>query len=198
MLILILLGLQAKALEAQGGPSRLSGPEKRQLAAIAREPIAAAIEMRPMREPQVSQRLMAAQPVAVSIYLDGKLLARSWELARPGPLAAQTSSLAASLLTSPNYGKPPDASALPNVKVGVSVFYRFRQIKDDTELEEGEGAVVMSGFREGVAVPADLPPGHKPGDLLSLASEVGGMRPGAWLLPEAAILAAQADDEREK
>jgi hypothetical protein len=131
------------------------------------------------------------------MYLDGKLIARSFELARPGPLAAQISALAASLLDSPDYGTPPAAGDLAKVKMGFCVFYQWREIKDDSELREGEGAAVVSGFREGVASPADAPSG-KASDILSFAAQVGGMRPGAWLLPEATILASVVDDEREK
>jgi hypothetical protein len=82
--------------------------------------------------------------------------------------------------------------------MGVHVFYRFRQIKDETELVEGEGVVVLNGFKEGVGVPSDLPPGSKATDLLSFASEVGGLRPAGWMIPESSLLAALVDDEREK
>jgi hypothetical protein len=197
--LLLLAVLLPARLEAQGGPPRLSGPEKRQLSAIAREPIAAVLEDRAPRQPTVGQRLLAQQPVCVSMYLDGKLVARSWELEMPGPLSVQVSALAASLLTGPGYGAAPDLTDLARVKIGVSVFYRpFRQIKDDSELEEGHGVVVLNGFRVGVAVPLDVAPGSKPADLLSFASGVGGMRPGGWLLPESSLLSAVVDDEREK
>jgi hypothetical protein len=129
------------------------------------------------------------------MYLDGKLLARSWELARPGPLAGQAMLLSASMLDSPNYGNAPDPAVLSRVKVGVGVFYRFKEIKDETGLGDGEGVVVMNGFKEGVALPNDLPQGYKPQELLSFASQTGGMRPGAWLLPEATLLCAVVDEE---
>jgi hypothetical protein len=204
LILIIILGLTLFApalvtsLEAQGAPARLSGVEKRQLLAIAKEPLLSAIESRPPREPAVGQRLNIPQPVAVSMYLDGKLIARSWELARPGPLVVQVSSLAAALLTGPNYGNVPDPGILSQVKIGVSVFYRFREIKDDRDLGGGEGVVVMSGFREGVGVPQDVPEGAKPADLLSFASVVGGMRPGTWMLPESTLLSGTVDDEREE
>jgi AMMECR1 domain-containing protein len=132
------------------------------------------------------------------MYLDGKLIARAWELARPGALTSQVSSLSASLLFSPKYGAPPAPEDLDKVKMGVTVFYRFHEIKDETELNEGEGVVVMNGFKEGVGVPGDIEEGGKATELLGFASVVGGMREGAWLLPESTILAATVDDEREK
>jgi hypothetical protein len=139
---------------------------------------------------------MASQAVAVSLYLDGRLLARSWELARPGPLAAQAMLLGASLLQSPDYGTPPGPDDLARVTVGVSVFYRFREIKDEGDLSGGDGVVVINGFKEGVAVPGDVDSPGDPTAILSFASEVAGMRPGAWMLPGTSLLAAQVDEER--
>ncbi|MDR1167161.1 MAG: hypothetical protein LBO66_15075 [Deltaproteobacteria bacterium] len=194
----LLCALSAPLGAQEGSLRRLTGPEKAQLLAIAREPLDASLEGRPIRDPTVGDRLLAVHPLLVSLYLEGKLVARCFELQRPGPLAIQAMSLAARLLESPQYGAAPDPAVLPGAKIAVAILGRFKEIESDLDLREGEGVVVLSGFKEGVAVWGDLAPGQGAKDLLSLASVVAGMRPGGWLTPSATLLSAPADEARER
>jgi hypothetical protein len=178
-------------------PGRLTGLEKQQLLAIAAEPVAAVREGREPRVPQVTGTLAASLPLAVSLYLDGKLIARHWEIQRPGPLASSALILAAQALSQPRWGAAPRSTDIPRVKCGILVLHGFVEIRDDTELPEGYGAVVMNGFKEGVAGPMDADPGAKASAVLSFASEMAGMRPGGWLVPESALFASPADEARE-
>ncbi|MDR2611282.1 MAG: hypothetical protein LBG06_00015 [Deltaproteobacteria bacterium] len=190
------LAAQGPFPQTRGG--RLSGLEKQQLLAIAAEPLAAIREGREPRMPQVSGNLAASLPLAVSLYLDGELVARSWEIKRPGPLAASAMALAARALTGPSWGSPTAAADVPRLKAGILVLHGFIQIKDDTQLPDGHGAVVMNGFKEGVAGPMDAPPGAKPSEILSFASRMAGMRPGGWMIPESTLFASPADEAREE
>jgi hypothetical protein len=106
--------------------------------------------------------------------------------------------LVSQALSAPKWGTPPAAVDVPRVKVGILVLHGFVAIKDDSELPEGHGAVVMNGFQEGVAGPMDAPDGQKPADILSFASRMAGMRPGGWLIPETALFASPADEAREQ
>jgi hypothetical protein len=186
------------AQQPQPRAGRLNGLEKQQLLAIAREPLSAIAEGREPRTPQASGTLTASLPLAVSLYLDGKLIARSWEIQRPGPLAESAMALAARALSSPKWGAPPATVDVPRVKAGITVLHGFVEIKDDKELPGGYGAVVMNGFKEGVAGPMDVMPGAPGSAILAFASEMAGMRPGGWLVPETALFASPADEAREE
>jgi hypothetical protein len=177
--------------------ARLSGLEKNQLLAIAAEPLAAIREGREPRLPEAAGALSAPLPLAVSLFLDGKLIARHWEIRSPGPLAASAMALTAQALTSPKWGAPPAAEDIPRVRCGILVMHGFVEIKDDSELPADHGAVVMNGFKEGVAGPMDVLPGARPAEILSFASEMAGMRPGGWLVPESVLFASPADEARE-
>ncbi|MDR1314438.1 MAG: hypothetical protein LBQ12_12310 [Deltaproteobacteria bacterium] len=191
------LGAQAPAQPQQPRAGRLTGLEKQQLLSIAAEPVAALREGREPRVPQVTGTLAASLPLVVSLYLDGKLVARHWEIQRPGPLASSAMILSAQALAQPRWGKAPLPTDAPRLKCGILVMHGFVEIKDDSELPDGYGAVVMNGFKEGVAGPMDVDPGAKPSAVLSFASEIAGMRPGGWLVPESALFASPADEARE-
>jgi hypothetical protein len=185
-------------LEAQGGGIALTGPEKKQLLAIAREPLSAALEGRPVLTPNVGQRLMVRKPVVVSLFLDGKLIARSWEIKEYGPLATQIMGLSSLFLSSPQFGRIPEPEELSRGKIHLAILGRFNQVPDDKAVGEGEGVVILNGFKEGVATPMDIPPGGSIQDMLRIASEIAGLRPNAWLLPETSILTSPADEALEE
>jgi hypothetical protein len=159
--------------------------------------VAAIREGREPRSPQVTGTLAASLPLAVSLYLDGKLVARHWEIQRPGPLAPSAIILAAQALSQPRWGAAPKSTDVPRVKVGILVMHGFVEIKDDAELPPGHGAVVMNGFKEGLAGPMDVDPEAKSSAILSFASEMAGMRPGGWMVPGSTLFASPADEARE-
>jgi hypothetical protein len=178
--------------------SKFTGPEKLELIAIAREPVAAAFEGRAPRSPLPNPKYNRAYPLVVSLFLNGELVARSWEIQRPAPLIDSLPSLVSQVLTDPKYGRVITPEEEESVKFGVGVFSRFEQIQDDKGVKQGDGVVVLVGFKEGVALPSDVPTGAAAADLLSRASEIGNMRKGGWLLPNASIFRAYVDEVIEK
>jgi hypothetical protein len=195
--MMAVLAVEAGA-AAQAGPGRLTGLEKQHLLAIAAEPVAALREGRPPRAPQVSGALTRSLPLAVSLYLDGRLISRHWEIRQPGPLSQSAMLLAAQALSNPRWGVAPTPADAPRLKAGITVLHGFFEIKDDNSLPEGHGVVVMNGFKEGLAGPMDVAEGAGPSELLAFASQIAGMRPGGWLVPETVIFASPADEAREE
>ncbi|MDR2352167.1 MAG: hypothetical protein LBF22_03235 [Deltaproteobacteria bacterium] len=193
--LLVFILAFATPLWAQMG--NLGGPEKKQLLAIAREPITAALEGRSPRSPSVGPALQAAHPLVVSFYLDGKLYARGFELENPGPLFAQAMALTVKLLNEPNWGTTPPPEILPQLKIGLAVLHRFLEIPDDKALNDMESVIILNGFNIGVAVPSDLPPGGTKKDLFTQASLVAGLRPGAWLLPDSTLISSPTIEAME-
>ncbi|MDR2349231.1 MAG: hypothetical protein LBF41_01225 [Deltaproteobacteria bacterium] len=175
-----------------------TNPEKLELLSVAREAMTASFEGRTPRPAPANPKYSISRPVAVSIFLDGKLVARTWEIERPGPLATEIPALVSRALSDPKQGRPVTDEEIARAKLGVGVFGRFEQIENEKAVKEGDGVAVLVGFKEGVALPGDLPAGSKAFDLLSLAAVAGGMREGGWLLPDASLFRAEADEAREK
>jgi hypothetical protein len=209
ILTFILLAVFAVPLQAQPAPAPglapgqqappLTGPEKRVLWLIAKEAVTAALEDRASREATVEARLSLPQPMVVSIYLDGKLRARTWRLKDSQPLYLEARDLTHEALTRPKVGQgnlsPED---LARAEVSAAVFGEYTQVKDDTEVPPGSGVIVFSGFKDGLALPGDVSSSESAADLLTYACEQAGLRPKVWLLPQVAtIFAAKVEEIRE-
>jgi hypothetical protein len=183
-------------------PQRLSARELNYLLAVAKEPLAALREDRAVREPKENRAFTAlnqALPMAVTIWLDGEILARAWEIRQPQALIQGAMALGGKVLENPDQGRPPSPEQWPRVKVAVAVLRDLAEAADDQQVGPGQAVVVLEGFSLGIALPQDLPPGHKAFDLLSKACEMAGLRPQAWLVPgKCSILAANADEMAEK
>jgi hypothetical protein len=209
ILTFILLAAWAVPLQAQPAPAPvlppgqqappLTGPEKRVLWLIAKEAVTAALEDRASREATVDARLSLPQPMVVSIYVDGKLRARTWRLKDSPPLYLEARDLTKEALTRPKIGEGNlSPEELARAEVSAAVLGEYTQVKDDTEVPSGSGVIVYSGFKEGLALPGDVSSSESAADLLSYACEQAGLRPKIWLLPEVAtIFAAKVEDIRE-
>jgi hypothetical protein len=183
---------------------RLSGQELNYLMKVAREPLNALIEERPIREFKDSAApgaINQSLPMAVTLWLNGQILARAWEIRQPQPLMAGTLSLANKVLNNPDQGRAPTIEEWRDLKVGIAVLHRLAEAIDDKEVKAGQAVVILDGFTIGLGLPKDMPgPKDKPfkyenSDLLSKACEMAGLRPGAWLLPDKlTILAADVDE----
>jgi hypothetical protein len=142
-------------------------------------------------------RLGQARRMVLSLYLDGQLLARAWELRSPGALSAAAPILAQKAMTSPDAGRPPTFEELPRVKVGIAVIHDLREVASDKEAKSGEAAIALIGFSFAVGLPSDLAAGGAPFQLYSKACEISGLRPGAWLADGAALFAGTAEELAE-
>ncbi|MDR1309611.1 MAG: hypothetical protein LBL95_06915 [Deltaproteobacteria bacterium] len=188
---------------AQDAPARrLSARELNYLLMVAREPLAALQEGRPVREPKQNRAFTAlsqALPMVVTLRLDGEILARAWEIRQPLALIQGAMALAGKALESPDQGRPPTPEEWPGLKVAVAVLHSLSEAADDREVGPGQAVVVLEGFRIGVGLPRDLPQGYRNFDLLSKACEMAGLRPQAWLLPgRCSILASDVDEMVER
>jgi hypothetical protein len=177
---------------------KLPGPVRRDLLALAKEPLAAAAAGRPVRTPQINKNLEVALPLVVSLYLNGQLVARAWNLESPSPIGTAAMALAAKALVDPDLGRPLTPEELPLATVGVAAIRDLREIPDDRALGPNQAAVVLSGLTQSVGLPSDAPPPKKAEDLLNLTCELAGLRPGAWLSGQSVILAGQAAEALEK
>jgi AMMECR1 domain-containing protein len=180
----------------------LKGNDKHILLLIAQEAIAAARESRPSREARVGPRLEAAQPLVVSLYVDGRLRARAWKLKALQPLYLAARDLIGAALANPKVSDQPlTREELARAKVGLAVLGKYAPAKDDTEVPPRSAVIIYNGFTEWLALPGDVPgdvPGGRPAaDLLSYACEQAGLRPQVWLLPSTTIFSAPADEIRE-
>jgi hypothetical protein len=173
----------------------LTGAEKRVLWLIAKEAVTAALEDRASREATVEPRLSLPQPMVVSIYLDGKLRARTWRLKDSQPLYLEARDLTKEALTKPKVGQGDlSPEELARAEVSAAVLGEYVQVKDDTEVPPQSGVVIFNGFKEGLALPGDAPSGSA-ADLLTFACEQAGLRPKIWLLPEVTTIFAVKVDE---
>ena len=164
---------------------------------IAQEALTAALENRPSREARVEPRLRAAQPLVVSIYVDGHLRARAWRLKNPEPLFLAARDLVQMALAEPKISDPPlRPDELARAKVGLAVLGRYARAKDDTEVPPRSAVIIYNGFIEWLALPGDAP-GDSAADLLSFACAQAGLRPQIWLLPSTTIFHAPAEVIRE-
>lgn len=175
----------------------LTGPQKRTLSLIAREAVDATIEGRPSREATVDPRLMLAQPMVVSIFVDGELRARAWRLTELRPIYLQARDLTYLALSTPKVTKRPvKQEELQKARVSVAVLSDFTLAKDESEVPPGAAVVIYHGFTEWLGLPGDIA-SDKAKDLLAHICQQAGLRPMVWLLPQTTIYSAQVEGTTE-
>jgi hypothetical protein len=179
-------------------PFKMPGPVKRDLLALAKEPLKATLEGRPPRTPKPNPALAISLPLIVSLYVDGVLAARAFQLDSPGPLEQAALSLGAQVLVDPTMGRVLTPEELPLASLGVAVLRDLREVPDDRAINPGEAVVILSGLTQAVGLPSDAPPPKKTVDLLDLTCQLVGLRPKAWLNSQTTILAGEAAEALEK
>lgn len=183
--------------EAVGALPSLTGPQKKTLVLIAREVLDAVSEGRSSREATVEPRLNMAQPMVVSIYVDGILRARAWRLRGSIPIYLAARDLTYQALAVPKVSdRPIRIEELKRAEVSLAVLSGYTRVRDDSQISPRSAVIIYNGFTEWMALPGDLP-SNKPADLLDYACEQAGLRPKVWLLPQTAIFSAQVEGARE-
>ena len=176
----------------------LSGPQRKTLLLIAREAVDAALETRASREATVDARLRVPQPLAVSIYVDGRLRARSWRLKPYQPLYLDARDVTYEAINRPrDKDSPLTPAELARAQIGLAVLSGYTRALDDRDVPPRSAVIVLSGFTEAVGLPGDVA-SDSIADLLSHACERAGLRPRIWLLPQTTIFYAQVDGAREE
>jgi hypothetical protein len=199
--IFLLVGLLAELwpFKVQAAPFPLAGPIRRDLLALAKEPLSAILESRSPREPaSAAKGLEAALPLVVTVKVGGQLIARTWQLERPEPLQQAALILGAQVLTDPKMGRPLTEEELPQAVVSLAVLSDLKEAKDDQEVRQGQATIVLNGFKQSVGLPSDVPIGAKARDLLNLTCQLAGLRPGAWMTSRSTILTAQVSEVFDK
>jgi hypothetical protein len=176
----------------------LPGPVRRDLIALAKEPLTAAVAGREVRVPRPNKALDPAFPMVVSLYLNGLLAARAWNLESPGPMSQTALALGAQVLVDPSLGRVLEAEELPLATVGVAIIRDLAEARDDRDLRPGMAAIVFSGLTVSVGLPSDAPPPKTAQDLLNLTCELAGLRPTAWLGGQSTILTGLTAETLEK
>jgi AMMECR1 domain-containing protein len=133
--------------------------------------------------------------MAVTLWLDGQILARAWEIRQPLQLVPGTLALASKALDSPDQGRVPTIEEWPRVKVGVAVLHRLAEAADDKAVKAGQAVLILEGFKIGLGLPKDLPGKYDSAELLSSACQLAGLRPNAWLIPEKLTIFSTDVDE---
>ena len=175
----------------------MKSQEKKVLLLIAREALNAALENRQSREAKVDQRLRAAQPMVLSLYVDGQLRARAWSLKNPQPIYMAARDMVQMALAEPKVSdKPLSADEMSRAKIGLAVLGHYTQAKDDTEIPPRSAVIIYNGFTEWLGLPGDVP-GGSVADVLSYACGQAGLRPQVWLLPSTTIFYAPAEEIKE-
>jgi hypothetical protein len=200
-LVLITLGRGAP-LPAQARPVRhFSVRELKYLLEVAKEPLAALRESRAPRTPNAAPAFAALNqnlPLVVTLWLDGRILARTFVLRDPPPLMAGALAQGARILDSPDAGRVPAAEEWPRVRMAIAVIHPLTEAADDTEVGANQAVVVINGFNIAVGLPKDMPSGYKNFDLLSKTCELFGLRSGAWLSERGSILTAPVDETSDE
>jgi hypothetical protein len=207
VMVVGLLIVAGKAL-AQDRPAqqptskRLSAKEMTYLLVLAKEPLNAfkeGREVRPLDKPSYTPGINQTLPTVVTLWLDGQILARAWEIRQPQPLNEGVLTLAAKVLDSPNQGRVPTMEECLRVKVGVAVLHNLEEAYDDKAIGLEQAVVILEGFTMGIGLPKDMPPHYKNSEMLSKACQMAGLRPNIWLLPDkCTIFAADVDEVVEK
>ncbi len=197
-LSLILFTAVPLAAQAPGAAAHpLTGPQKRTLLLIAREAVEAAREGRLSREPTVEPRLTLAQPLVVSLYLDGRLRARAWRLKNIRPLYLEARELTYMALASPKVGEHPlRPDELARVEVGLAFLSGYAQARSEADVPPRSAVIIYHRFTEWLALPGDIK-SDRVDDLLAYACQQAGLWPGVWLLPQTTIYSAQVEQIRE-
>ncbi|MDR1297703.1 MAG: hypothetical protein LBO05_10120 [Deltaproteobacteria bacterium] len=202
--VLVLFCVAATCLKAQveaEAARRLGARELNYLVALAREPLNALTESRTVRQPRDNAAmpfLNQSHPLAVTLWLDGGILARSVEIRQPLPLAQGAMILGARVLDSPDAGRVPTAEEWPKVKIAVAVMRKLAEVADDSEISAGQAVVVVNGFKIAVGFPGDLPKNASVYDLLGKTCELFGLRSSSWLSERSSLLSAVVDEMLEK
>lgn len=198
--LLLFSGAQIQAQEPPasiGSLPALTGPQKKTLLLIAREVLDSVREGRPSREATVEPRLSQAQPMVVSIYVDGALRARAWRLRGAQPLYLEARDLTYQALAAPKVSEQPvRIDELSRAEVSLAVLSGYARVKDDGQISPRSAVIIYNGFIEWLALPGDVP-SKEPADLLSYACEQAGLRPQVWLLPQTTIFTAQIEWAQE-
>jgi hypothetical protein len=179
----------------------LSVKESNFLLKMAREPVAAILADRRPRDikaPASMRRLNQSQRLVMTIYLDGELLARAWELRTPGVLQATTVSLAHRILETPDIGRPPTYDEMRRITFGMAVLHDLKEVPSDKEARPGQAVLATIKFTFAVGLPSDLGAGHTPFQLYSRACELSGLRSGAWLADGANLYAGNVEEFFER
>jgi hypothetical protein len=175
------------------------GPLRRDILALAKEPLKAILEGRAPRAPsQGVKGLEAALPLVISVHVNNQLLARTWQLENPPPLQQAALLLGAQVLVDPKIGRPLTEEELPLATVSLAVLSNLKEVKDDKEILSDQAAIVFNGFKQSIGLPSDVPTGTKPQQLLNLTCQLAGLRPGAWLTSRSTIFSAQVSEVFEK
>lgn len=201
--LLALGGEAALAQEAQPAPGQLkplpalTGPQKKTLMLIAREVLDAVQQGRPSREATVEDRLTKAQPMVVSIYVDGVLRARAWRIRGTMPIYLEARDLTYQALAAPKVSQRPiGADELARAELSLALLSNYTRVKDERQIGSRSAVIIYNGFTEWLALPGDVPSG-KAADLLTYACQQAGLRPQIWLLPQTAIFTADVEGARE-
>jgi hypothetical protein len=176
---------------------RFSARELNYLLLLAREPLQAAVEGREIRAPRENTGFPAldqSHPLVVTLWLDGKILARAFEIREPPALSAGAMVLGARVLDTPDAGRPPTAEELPRVRAAVAVLRELEEVGGDGDIGPGRAAVVLNGFTIAVGLPKDMPAGYRSAELLAGTCELFGLRPSAWLSDKSSLISAQVSE----
>ncbi|MDR0355652.1 MAG: hypothetical protein LBJ64_07935 [Deltaproteobacteria bacterium] len=163
------------------------------LVIIAQEPLLALLEDREVRMPRedgLPRSLSLVRPMAVTLRLNGQILARAFEIRSPAPLSVAALALGAKVMTAPDVGRPPELEELPNVKVAVAVLDNLTEAASDADIGPDQAVVVLNGFTIAVGLPSDLPPQAGSFALLSNACELFGLRKTIWLSDKSSLMYA--------
>ncbi len=176
----------------------LTGAQKNVLLQIAREAIDATLENRESRTATVEPRLTVPQPIAISVYVDGKLRGRAWSLKSNTPLVESARTITYTAIDEPKTGGDMlSLEELARAEVSVAVLGQYTKAADDRDIPPRSAVVVYNGFTEWMALPGDVE-SDQAADLLRYACEQAGLRPNIWLLPQTSIFWAEAQEVREK
>ncbi|MDR1658609.1 MAG: hypothetical protein LBT47_13895 [Deltaproteobacteria bacterium] len=175
----------------------LSGKEKKFLMSLAKEPLNALIKSTVPLErkaPASMTRLNQSQRLVVTVFVDGQLVARAWELRQPGPLQAAAVSLGARALVDPDVGRALTSDEWSRATISVAIIYNFADLTDDRQAQAGQALVVLNDFDFAVGLPSDLPAGYTTAQLLTAACQLSGLRPNAWLGQRVSLFAGDVEE----
>lgn len=197
--------LVAAPLWAQGQPRSvqvswpsLTGAQKSVLVQIAREAIVATLENRESRAATVEPRLKQPQPLAISVYVDGRLRGRAWRLKTAAPLFENVRDVTYEAIDEPKTGgEMLSLEELSRAEVAVAVLGSYTKAVSDQDIPPRSAVVIYNGFTEWLALPGDVD-SDSTADLLRHGCEEAGLRPNVWLLPQTTLFWAEVDQAREK
>ncbi len=134
----------------------LTGPEKDELLAIAREAIVAHLKgtASPVEKVRTSENLLKDSGAFVSIHRGGRLRGCIGTFASPNPLYKTVIDMAVAAASQDPRFPPVDESELKYIKIEISVLSPLKEIKDPSEIEIGKhGIYIVKGLDRGVLLP---------------------------------------------